>query len=230
MFEVSPGTIIVFSDIGCPWAHLAVYRLHATRARLGLEGEVTFEHRSFPLELFNDRPTPKLIVGAEIPVVGGLDPSAGWQMWQRPDAEWPVTTLPALEAVHAAKDQSLRASERLDRALRVAFFGQSRTISMRHEILAVARDCHGVDARALEEALDDGRARARVLADYDAARSSQVKGSPHLFFPDGTDLHNPGIEMSWAGPHGRSFPVVHKDDPAVYEDLVRRATNGGGGD
>ena len=59
MLEVAPRTIVVFSDIGCPWAHVAVWRLHDARRRLGLEETVSFDHRVFPLELFNSQPTPK---------------------------------------------------------------------------------------------------------------------------------------------------------------------------
>lgn len=219
---VAPGTIVVYSDVGCPWAHLAVYRVLAARKRLGLDGEVVLDHRAFPLELFNRRPTPRRIVSAEVPVVGGLDPHAGWQMWQDDLATWPVTTLPALEAVQAAKAQGLEASERLDRALRVAFFGQSRCISLRHVILDVAAGA-GLDVAALSEALDDGRARRTVLDQAAAAEESEVKGSPHLFLADGTEAHNPGVEMSWSGEHGVGFPVVSKDDPGIYEELVHRA-------
>ncbi len=222
MVRVTPGTVALYSDLGCPWAHLAVYRLHATRLRLGLEDAVTFDHRAFPLEVFNERPTPWRVLSAEIPVVGGLDPDAGWQIWQGEPVTWPVTTLPALEAVQAAKEQGLRASERLDRALRVALFGQSRCVSMRHVILEVAADA-GLDVPALRDALDEGRARRAVFDQQRAASDDQVQGSPHLFLADGTDMHNPGIQMEWAGEHGVGFPVVSKDDPGVYEDLVRRA-------
>jgi predicted DsbA family dithiol-disulfide isomerase len=222
MVPVAPGTVAVYSDVGCPWAHLAVYRLHATRRRLGLEDAVTFDHRAFSLEVVNERPTPWRILSAEIPVVGGLDPDAGWQVWQAEPVTWPVTTLPALEAVQAAKEQSLGASERLDRALRVALFGQSKCISMRHVILEVAADA-GLDVSALQDALDEGRARRAVFDQQQAASSDDVQGSPHLFLADGTDVHNPGIQMEWAGEHGQGFPVVSKDDPGVYEDLLRRA-------
>jgi predicted DsbA family dithiol-disulfide isomerase len=223
VIEAAPGTISVFSDIGCPWAHLAVYRLHSTRARLGLEDEVTFDMRAFPLELFNERPTPKLILDAEICVAGGLDPRAGCRLWGRSPYEWPVTTLPALEAVQAAKEQSLRASEQLDRALRVAFYGESRTISMHHEVVEVARSCGRVDAGELDRALRDGRARARIFEDKAVAEQSAVQGSPHLFLPDGSDEHNPGIGMRWEGAKPGGFPVVDKDRPEIYEDLLRRA-------
>src|SRR5438270_9368996 len=162
MLDVAPGTIVIFSDVGCPWAHLAVYRLLAARDRLGLGDAVVLDHRAFPLEIFNRRPTPRRVVSAEVPVVGGLDSKAGWEVWQEDLATWPVTTLPALEAVQAAKEQGLAASERLDRALRVAFFGQSRCVSMRHVILELAKEC-GIDDDALAAALDEGRFRRTVL-------------------------------------------------------------------
>jgi predicted DsbA family dithiol-disulfide isomerase len=221
MIEVDPGTVVVYSDVGCPWAHLAVFRLHRARANLGLEGRVTFDMRAFPLEIFNEQPTPKKILDAEIAVAGALDPDAGWQMWQRPETEYPVTMLPALEAVQAAKEQSLRASEQLDRALRVALFGESRTISMRHEILDIAERCPDLDAYKLADALDEGRARAAVMEQKEIAEGDDVDGSPHVFLPDGTDVHNPGVEIAWEGGHGEGFPVVTSDDRTIYESLLR---------
>src|SRR5436305_1987660 len=161
--DVEPATVVVFSDLACPWAHLGVHRLLAARRRLGLDGRVALDHRAFPLELFNRRPTPKRTLDAEIPVAGALDPAAGWQPWQDEPQHWPVTTLLALEAVQAAKEQGLVASEMLDRDLRVAFFGESRCISMRHVILDVAEECEAVDAGALADALDDGRARRSMF-------------------------------------------------------------------
>lgn len=213
----------MFGDIGCPWAHLAVYRLHTTRTKLGLEGSVHFDVRAFPLEILNEQPTPKLILDAEIAVVGALEPKAGWQMWQRPDQEYPVTTLPPMEAVEAAKEQGLRASEELDRALRIALFGQSRTVSMRHVIKEIAEECPNVGADEVMAALDDGRARDAVMQQARCSETERVDGSPHLFLPDGSDVHNPGIEMHWEGEHGKGFPVVDRDEPAIYEDLLRRA-------
>lgn len=225
MIAVSQGTIVVYSDIGCPWASVAVERLHAARARSDPGDGVRIDHHAFPLELINRRPTPKRILDAEIPVAGALVPEAGWQVWQRPSFEWPVTTLPALEAVLAAKDQGLDASAALDLGLRRALYGESRCVSLRDEILAVAEACAEVDAAALAEALDDGRARRAVMDDLERARSEDVAGSPHLFLPDGGDLHNPGITLHWQGRQGRGFPVVDADDPTVYDELLQRAAS-----
>ena len=223
VFEIPPGRIVVFADIGCPWAHVAVHRLHETRARLGLDDRVVFDVHAFPLELVNGQPTPKKTLDAEIPVTGALEPDAGWQMWQRPEYEYPVTMLPALEAVHAAKEQELKVAEGLDRALRRGFFGASRSVSMRHEILEIAATVPGLDTDALAAALDDGRARSALAADHRVAEGDEVDGSPHVFLPGGEGVHNPGIEMHWEGKHGEGFPVVDKDDPGIYERLLAAA-------
>lgn len=221
--QVAPGTIAVWSDLHCPWAHTAVWRLWDARRRLGLQDAVRFDHRIFPLELFNNEPTPYRTVMAEIPVCGRLAPRAGWQVWQAPMTDWPVTTLLPMEAVQAAKAQSLAASEELDRALRLAFLGQSRCISLRHVILEVANECESVDVAALAVALDAGTARGRIAEDWEVAKRDGVRGSPHLFFADGGDAHNPGVTFHWEGEHGIGFPVIEADDPSVYDDLVRRA-------
>src|SRR5438270_5984334 len=223
MLDVASGTLVVYGDIACPWSHLCVHGLRKARARLGLDGQVDLDLRGFPLELFNGRATPKRTLDAEVPVVGALDPSAGWQVWQRPDFEYPVTTLPALEAVQAAKEQGLRASEELGRALRYAFFAESRTVSLVPVIVDVAKGCEGIDADALAAALDDGRARGLVIEQRDTAERIGVKGSPHVYLPDGSDVANPGIDKHWEGDEGEGFPVIDCYDPSIYEDLIRRS-------
>lgn len=228
MFDIPQGRIVVFADIGCPWAHVAVHRLHETRARMGLEGSVVFDVHAFALEVFNGKPTPKKILDAEIPVAGALAPDAGWQMWQLPEHEYPVTMLPALEAVHAAKEQGPELAEQLDRALRRGFFGASRNVSMRHEILGIAKTVPGLDVDELAAALDDGRARSALAEDREIAESDEVDGSPHVFLPGGESVHNPGVDMHWEGKHGEGFPVVDKDDPSVYERMLAAATGAGG--
>ena len=220
MPKAEPGTILLYSDIACPWAHLAVHRLWTTRSRLGLDGDLRIDHRAFPLEIVNERATPKRGLDAEVAVVGGHDVDAGWHTWDRPTHEYPGSTLLALEAVQAAKRQSLAASEELDRALRRAFFAHRRNITMRHEILAAAAACDGVDETALADLLDSGTARRDVIDQQKAAEGPEVKGSPHVFLPDGTGVHNPGLEIRWAD---GGFPVIDKDDPSIFEDILERA-------
>lgn len=221
MTAPEPGRLVVWSDLGCPWAHVAVVRLRRARAAAGLDGRLVLDHRAFALEHVNRRPTPKRLLDTEIPVAAGLEPEARWQPWRRPDWEYPVTTLPAMEAVQAAKLQSLAASEELDAALRVAWYGESRCISLRHVILDVADARPGVDATALAAALDDGSARRSLMDQVEASAGGAVQGSPHLFLPDGSDVHNPGLTVHWTDDKGRGFPVIESDDPGVYDTIVR---------
>jgi predicted DsbA family dithiol-disulfide isomerase len=221
---VAPGSIVIYSDIGCPWAHVAVWRLHDARRRLGLQDVVAFDHRVFPLELFNSEPTPRNELEPEMPVCAALAPRAGWQTWNAPDWAWPVTMLPAMEAVQAAKAQGLAASEALDRGLRRAFWGESRCISLRHVILEVASESDGVDLDGLAAGVDSGEARRAIFAQWEIAKSDQVNGSPHLFLRDGTTVENPGLEVDWREEReGIWVPTVTRDDPSVYDELLRRA-------
>jgi len=217
---VAPNTIQVWSDLGCPWSHVVVWRLWDARRRLGLEDSIRFDHHAFPLELFNSEPTPRPEREADGRIAAQLAPRAGWQPWSAPDHAWPASLLLPMEAVLAAKAQSLAASEELDRGLRRAFWAESRCISLRHVILEVARDCDAVDVEALTAALDDGRARRALLDDWAVARTDEMRGAAHLFAPDGTNAQNPGISLGWTEATGLS---IDADDPAAIEAFVRLA-------
>jgi predicted DsbA family dithiol-disulfide isomerase len=224
--NVLPGTIQVWSDLGCPWSHAVVWRLWDARRRLGFEERVRFDHHAFPLELFNREPTPRWHVDVEAPVVASIAPRAGWQRWSAPDSAWPVTLLPPMEAVQAAKHQSLAAGEALDRGLRQALYAESRCISLRHVILEVASESEAIDVGALAAALDDGRARRALMDDFRTAQGDEVRGSAHLFAPDGMNDQNPGIGIGWeddGSPYGRYW--IEHDDPAAIDELVRRAAS-----
>ncbi|MGH3764573.1 MAG: DsbA family oxidoreductase [Pseudonocardiaceae bacterium] len=216
-------TIVIYSDLWCSFAHLAVHRLHTSRHKLGLDAVVSFDHRAFPLELLNGASSPRPGTDSEVAAIGRLDPAAGWRLWQAPDWAYPSTSLPALEAVQAAKEQGLTASEALDLGLRRAFWVESRNISLRPVILAVAAGTGIVDADELADALDVGRARRQLMDQYQIARSDKVACSPHLFLPDGTDHPNPGVTVHYTGDYGIGFPIATTDEPTIYEELLNRA-------
>ena len=110
---VAPGTIQLWSDLLCPFAHVAVHRLRQTRERLGLTGRVRLDHHVFPLELFNG-PHPRRGTDSEAVGLGQIAPEAGFRVWTAADDLYPHTVLLAAEAVLAAKAQSLTAAEALD--------------------------------------------------------------------------------------------------------------------
>lgn len=222
--QVKPGTVVLFSDVVCGWATVALHRFYQARERAGLTDALHVDHQLYLLEDVNRFPIPKRFLDSEIPVVGTLAPDFGWTPWQGEASEWPITSLLANEAVHAAKRQSPRAAEQLDMAIRHAFFTDSRPISLLHEIVDIAGRCPAVDTDALRRGLDEGTARAEMMRTY-RAHADDVQGSPHFFLADGSDVHNPGIELHWEGEPGSGFPVVDTDDPSAMDELVRRAAN-----
>jgi predicted DsbA family dithiol-disulfide isomerase len=216
--------LVVYSDVVCPWSTVIVLRLHAARTRAGTDDELALVHRAFPLELQLERPIARRVVDAEIPVCASLTPDFGWSLWQGRPEEYPVTSLLALEAVQAAGEQSPRAAEELDLALRRAFFTESRCIAMRHEVLAAARSCPSVDVDRIAEALDTGSARGAVTGDFAAAQATGVPCSGTVVLPDGSMLCNPGTHTSWIGAGmPRGIPVLHSDEPAIYDRIVAAA-------
>ncbi|MGW3031147.1 DsbA family oxidoreductase [Streptomyces sp. NPDC001178] len=217
------NTVIVYSDIGCPWASLGLFNLRRAAAEEGVR--LTIDHRAFPLELFNSRPTPKWILDPEIAAVAEREPALGWTGWQGPESGYPVTMLPAMEAVQAVKAQpgppeaGLAASDQLDAALRHAFYAESRCISVHSEILAIADDCPLVDTGHLDTALRRGTCRIAIFDQWEESKAPEVTGSPHFFLPDGTGLHNPGIVFSW--PKDARRPLITDYRPAFWRSLVR---------
>jgi len=150
-------------------------------------------------------------------------PDAGFRVWTGPDDLYPHTILLAAEAVYATKAQGPGLAEALDRALRRAFWFQSRSIAHRQVILDVAGETAGVDVAALAGALDSGRHRRDLMDDHAVAMTDAIPGSPTLRLPDGTTLTNPGITVRWEGPWAAGYPIVDHDEPDVYDDLLRRA-------
>ncbi len=211
-----PATVTVWSDIGCPWATLALHTLHTAGAERGVE--LLVDHRAFPLELFNQSPTPKELVDAEVTVIAGSQPQLGWQLWHGPFHAYPATLLPALEAVQAAKHQTvggLRASDELDAALRHAFYVDSRCISVHPVILDVAEGCESVNHEALAGLLAEGVGRAEVYRHWRIAQGSHVQGSPHVFTAGGFASHNPGATYHWTARPPLGFPLQRHGLPVL---------------
>jgi len=213
-----------WSDLGCPWASLAVHRFRAARSAMGLDGQVVLRHRTFALELVNAQGTPKSTLDAERDVLLEVQPDLGWQPWQLEDWLYPGALLPALEAVRAAQSEDvggLRASEDLDAALRHAFYAQSRPIGLHTELLSIAGECARLDVDALEYHLQRGTARMAIFDDLAAWRALGVQGSPHLVFADGRSAHNPGLSIQWhEDADGEWHVEILSDHPGVYRELL----------
>lgn len=234
------GVVTVWSDIGCPWATLCLDMLHVAAELRKVH--LVIDHRAFPLELINRIPTPKGIVDAEVVVIGAHRPALGWKLWTGPADSYPVTMLPALEAVQAAKDPSLgglRGSDELDTALRAAFYVDNLCISLPTVILDIAATCEHVDHDALASALAAGEGRAQVYAQWHLVGSGIVRGSPHVFASDGYERHNPGVVYHWTGqpplplgygPQGGvGLPKLDSYDESWVDELLNRIASSAAG-
>ena len=168
-FGGAPGTLVVFSDIACPWSTVVVLRLREARAARGGTAAPPILHLAHPLELLHRKPLARRVIDAEIPGCAPATPHFGWSLWQGRLDEYPVSSLPAVEAVQAARRQSEAAAEELDFALRRALFVESRCITLRHEVLRAAARCPLVDVERLAGDLDTGAARPAVSRQSQAA-------------------------------------------------------------
>ncbi len=219
---VAPGTVTIFTDVMCAWSTLALHRFYRARSAAGLDDRLRVNHELFLLEDVNEEPHNSVFVEGERPVIAALDESLGIKPWRRHPSDYPVTSLLANEAVHAAKEQSAVAAEQLDFALRMAFWRDTRCISLLHVVLDVAKSCDDVDVDRLGDALDTGRARGQMMRTYRDSREF-VRGIPQFFLTDGSTVLNPGVQLHGVREPSEGFLVVDSDDPSAYDDLVRRA-------
>lgn len=207
--------ITIWSDIHCPWAYVAILRLHRMRDHLGAD-HLVFNLRSFPKELGEGPPTDAGRAQREVVTLAQLEPTAFSAL---PAAAWPDTSLPALEAQKWGFSLGQETGEAFDLALRRAVFLHGHNLSRRSDLLAVA-DTEGLMAAQLGAALDDGRYRRAVVDDFHEALSQGIDTSPHFVLPDGTAHQNPGITYR----DERGIPIIVSDHPSVYEELIQVAS------
>ena len=204
--------VVIWSDIHCPWATVAVHRLRAARDKHGLD--VIFEQRAWPLEWVNSSGTPRPIVEPETAVLANHEPEIFSKFR---GATWPSTFLPAFELVAAARRAAdARVAEDIDYALRQRFFRDSADVSLRHELVQACQRA-GADAAKIMEVWDREPVRSNVVDDYEQSKDMPIQGSPQIFWPDGSTDHNPGMtDHVWV----RGIPRIGKTDPHACERLL----------
>ena len=193
MPTVEPIQLDLYSDVHCPYAYVTAYRIRQLLPEY--RGRVRIAYRSLALEYVNRQPTPKPILDNETPVLLLEEPDIPYQPWHAPESEWPVTMWPAFEAIACAERQGWEFAAALDWAIRLAFFAESRCISMRHVLLALAESV-GLDMPRFTADFDGGVAKRRVLEDAQSGwERLEVEGSPTLVLPSGrqTSYHDLGL-------------------------------------
>lgn len=195
-----------------------MYRLRQLR----LEG-VRVEWASLPIEVVNRRGTPKDILDQEIGLIQGIEPRLEIRAWAKREWEWPVTILPAFEAVKCAEAQGDELAWEYQWRVRQAFFRDSACISLRHVLLDLAEEV-GLD---ISQDFDSGRLRQKVMVEgQEGWHELKVRGSPTLVLPDGSISAYPGLpEVTWSADHARIEHVEppERDPVDVLRGLLERA-------
>ena len=187
----APIPIAMYADLACPYAYVSAYRLRKLREEY--RGTIIIEHKSLALEYVNREPTPKTLLDSELPLLVQEEPDIPYRPWQRPESEWPVTMWPAFEAVKCAERQSLALADDLDWAIRVAFFAQSRCISLRHVLLELAQQV-GLDMELMAFDFDRGVTKYQVLQEaQEGWERLRVEGSPTFVLPSGKHISDVGL-------------------------------------
>ena len=205
--------ITIWSDMHCPWAYVALLRLHRMRDHLGAD-QLIFDLRSYQRQPVGE--TDAETVKREVVALAQLEPTAFSAL--RSEA-WPTNNMAAHEAQKWGFSQGQEIGESFDIALRRAVFLHGHNLGVRNELLAVA-ELEGLNTDQLAAALDDGRFRKAVVADFEEAIAQEIPGSPQVVLPDGTSHHNPGISHRTE----RGIPIIVSDHPSVYEELVQVGT------
>jgi predicted DsbA family dithiol-disulfide isomerase len=186
-----PAQIALYSDVHCPYAYITAYRLRKLRDEY--RGRVTVVYKSLALEYVNRRPTPKPILDNETPFLMLEEPDIPYAPWHAALSEWPVTMWPAFEAIKCAERQGPDLAAELDWAIRAAFFGQSRCISMRHVLFELA-EASGLDMQRFGQDFDGGVAKRQVLQEaQEGWEQLKVAGSPTFVLSTGEQLSYPAL-------------------------------------
>ncbi len=139
-----------------------MYRLRSLWPEYGARVRVSW--KTLALEIKNRDGTPKHIVDEEIGVLQRLDPELPIRPWSAPEWQYPQTILPAFEAIASAEEQGDGPAWEYSWRVRVAFFAESRCISLRHVLIDLARES-GLGVERFVAAWDSGLHRPRILAD-----------------------------------------------------------------
>ena len=188
--------------------------------------------KALALEIENEQTTPKPILEQENPLMAQQAPDLPIGPWRAPEWEYPVTLLPAFEALACAERQGDAAAWALSWRVRVAFFAESRCISARHVLLDVARES-GLDLERFTQDWDSGAERPRILAaSHRGWKVLKLEGSPTFVLPNGRQVHNPAALKATWGP-GKQIVKVdpppdapHGDWRRVYRAFLDEAAEG----
>lgn len=162
--------IEVFADVWCPFAHLGLRIIAATRHELG-HADVPLRVRPWPLELVNGTPMDPAATRHHVDDLRAqVAPDVFADLAEAP---FPITSLPALALVERAYASSIAVGEQASFAVRDAMFERGLDIS-NVDVLSVIAGELGVS-------MPDEHDAAAVIESWHEGQRRGVRGSPHVF-------------------------------------------------
>jgi predicted DsbA family dithiol-disulfide isomerase len=185
----------VYGSMECPYAYLMNFRLRQLMSEY--EGKLQIAWRALSLEDVNNSASNMLGLIWEGGLLKMAEPNLPIKEWAQDESIPPTTFLPAFEALACAQAQGYERSHALSWALRHALYAESRNISMRHEIFAIAEETTKkapLDVAQFKKDWDSGKFRNVILAESAKGwHEIKVEGSATLVLPDGSQYSNPSI-------------------------------------
>lgn len=175
--------ILVYADVACPFTHAGLRKVVAERADRGLDDEVVFVVRAWPLELVNGRPLDPQHVADEIEAMRATvaaDLFTGFDT-----RRFPGTSLPALALTSAAYAESPSLGERTALRLRTALFEEGLDVSRPDVLATIGR----------ELAVEVPTGHDAALAEYEAGQALAVVGSPYFMVGE-SGFFCPALDVS----------------------------------
>lgn len=179
-----------FTDVLCIWAYGARPRIEQLRETFGPQVRIRFRYlQVFAAAQDRVRAHGHGDEGFENFRAHVRGIAAGWQHVVLNSAVWdsvrPVTSANAHLYLKAAQIvTSPEQAERLDWAVREAFFAEARDVSDCRVLDAIARE-QGLAVEPLREAMESGEAQAALFRDLSDRELHAVPGSPTMVLNDG---------------------------------------------
>jgi predicted DsbA family dithiol-disulfide isomerase len=172
--------LVLFHDVLCSWCLIADARLRWLQ-RYELHDQVVIRYMAFPTRHRDTVPTPREIKTLARHYTRVAKTNEGWgivpDVWSGGDP--PLSTIPPLVALEAARRQGVEARDRLWQKLRRAAFWDGINVARRDVLIELAERAE-LDVDRFLDALEDPATEHRVMAEHDDAETRKINGVPAL--------------------------------------------------
>jgi len=172
--------LVLFHDVLCSWCLIADARLRWLKKH-ELQDQVVLRYKAFPTRHRDSFPTPREIKTLARHYTRVAKTNEGWgivpDVWSGGDP--PLSTIPPLVALEAARGQGLELRDRFWQNMRRAAFWDGINVARRDVLIELAERAE-LDLGQFLRAVDDPQTEQMVLAEHQEAETRKINGVPAL--------------------------------------------------